>query len=126
MIVDGEEFDSVAAKYTERFGLKEKLGNHGLVNRDKNELSELAYDLKNEGDISEPLKVTNGWAILKLVSRKPAGIKTFEEARAEAASTFQEHESKRLEDEYVSRLIKRYKPNLYYENLEKVYKPEVE
>jgi peptidyl-prolyl cis-trans isomerase SurA len=122
MINDGTEFDSVAAKYTERFGLKENAGNHGLVEREKNELSKLAYNLSNEGDISEPIKVTNGWAILKLISKIPSGIKTFEEARAETASAFQEHESKRLEEEYISMLKKRYQPNLYYENLEHVFK----
>ena len=122
MLTEGAEFDTVAAKYTERFGMKEKAGNHGLVNRDKNELSKLAYDLSNEGDLSEPIKVTNGWAILKLISKKPSGIKSFEEARAEAASAFQEYESKRLEEEYISRLKKRYEPNVYYENLEKVFR----
>ena len=122
MLTEGAEFDTVAAKYTERFGMKEKAGNHGLVNRDKNELSKLAYDLSSEGDLSEPIKVTNGWAILKLISKKPSGIKSFEEARAEAASAFQEYESKRLEEEYISRLKKRYEPNVYYENLDKVFR----
>ena len=48
------DFDSVAAKYTERPGYAEKAGNYGLVEINNSPLSEEANKLKNSGDYSNP------------------------------------------------------------------------
>ena len=107
---------------TERTEMKEKLGKYPLDDVDKSPLYKEASKLENPGDYSEPFKTSNGFAIVKLIEKDSARLKTFEEARAEVAGAFQESESKGLEQEYVESLKKRYEPVFFYSELEKAYK----
>jgi peptidyl-prolyl cis-trans isomerase SurA len=124
MLKDGVEFDSVAAKYTERPGFKTKFGRHGFKNIDENDLSKKAYSLEKEGDFSEIFTVDNGWAIVILRNKMEARTKTFEEALPELSSKFQETESKRLEKEYINSLMNTYKPKYFYNELANAFKSE--
>ena len=45
------------------------------------EFEEMAFSLKEVGEISEPVKTSYGWHFIKLIDTKP--IKTFEESKAE-------------------------------------------
>jgi peptidyl-prolyl cis-trans isomerase SurA len=119
---NGADFDSLAGKYTERAGFKNKFGVHELANADANELTKIVYELNPEDKYSEPVKISSGWSIFRINEKLPSSIKTFEEARAEAASAFQEKESKRLEDEFVNLLKSIYEPKVDYEILEKAFK----
>lgn len=120
MLKAGEEFDSLAAKYTERPGFKEKNGYHGIKPYLDNILSQKADQLK-EGQFSEPFKNTNGFSIVKLIKKHPASIKTFEEALPEVSGAVQEIESKRLENDYLEFLKSNYKPRIYYDRLSKTF-----
>jgi peptidyl-prolyl cis-trans isomerase SurA len=123
MLKQGANFDTLAAKFTERQGMREKAGNYGLKPVDFNAESKKADEL-SVGHYSEPFKVNRGWAIVKLKGRKQPSIMPFEEARPEVASDYQEVRSKELEEKYVESLKKRYNPKLYYEKLESAYKSE--
>jgi peptidyl-prolyl cis-trans isomerase SurA len=118
---EGQNFDSVAAKYTERAGYKEKAGFYPLVDVKASALSEEADKLASPGEYSKPFKSTGGQSIVKLVEKDPSRIKTFEEAKAEVSGAVQEVESKRLEQEYVENLKKKYEPVIYYETLDKAF-----
>ncbi|MDP4173651.1 MAG: peptidylprolyl isomerase [Bacteroidota bacterium] len=118
----GANFDTLAAKYTERPGFKEKAGNYGLVELKSSPLAEEANKLSNEGDYSKPFQYANGYSIVKLIKKDPSHQKSFEEARAEVSGQFQEEESKRLENEYINNLKNKYKPVVFSEELEKAYK----
>jgi len=120
MLKAGEEFDTLAAKYTERPGFKEKKGYHGIKPVLDNALSQKADQLK-EGAFSEPFKNTNGYSIVKLIKKHPAGLKTFEEALPEVSGAVQELESKRLENDYLEFLKATYKPRIYYDKLSKAF-----
>lgn len=120
MLKAGEIFDSLAAKYTERPGFKEKNGYHGIKPVLDNALSQKADQLK-EGEFSEPFKNTNGYSIVKLIKKHPAGLKTFEEALPEVSGAVQEIESKRLENDYIEFLKSNYKPRIYYDKLSKAF-----
>lgn len=120
MLKAGEEFDSLAAKFTERPGFKEKNGYHGIKPVLDNALSQKANLLK-EGEFSEPFKNTNGYSIVKLIKKHPAGLKTFEEALPEVSGAVQEIESKRLENDYLEFLKSNYKPRIYYDKLSKAF-----
>jgi peptidyl-prolyl cis-trans isomerase SurA len=58
-----------------------------------------------------------------LYQREPARKKTFDEARAEISGIVQEMESKRLEKEYLVILNNIYKPVIFYNELNKAFKP---
>lgn len=115
------DFDSLA-KNTERFGMKEKGGKYELTAVNNSELSRKAADLKNVGDFTEVFSQAGGYCILRLDARDLARLKTFEEARAEVTGAFQEAENKRLENEYISSLKKKYNPIIFYDELPKAYK----
>ena len=53
------------------------------------------------------------------------GIKTYEEAKAEVSGAYQEFESKRLENEYIDSLKKKYFPVINYDELRKAFKQNV-
>lgn len=118
----GENFDSIAAKYTERPGFKEKAGKFAMLDINSSQQATVANKLTKPGDYSAPFEVTGGKAIVMLIKKDAARLKTFDEARAEVSGSFQEEESKRLEQDYLSRLQSLYNPKFYYDELEKAFK----
>ncbi len=122
LLKNGANFDSLYAKYNQRRGYENKPGFYGLVDINSNELSKKANELKEIGQISAPFKFQDGWSIVKLIRKDSARQKTYDEAKIEAASLHQEFESKRLEDEYITKLKNLYKPKVYYEELKKAFK----
>ncbi|MFO7447369.1 MAG: peptidylprolyl isomerase [Ignavibacteriaceae bacterium] len=121
LLESGENFDSLASMYTERAGLREKAGNYGLTDIKSSPLAEEAAKLNNPGEYSKPVKNGNGFSIIKLNSKEASRLKTFEEAKAEASGSFQELESKRLENTYVDGLKETYNPVIYYDTLEEAF-----
>ena len=119
---EGASFDSLANIYTERPGKKETSGFYELQDVEFSDFSKEANKLENAGDYSEPVPFSGGYAVFKLNERQPAGLKTFEEAKAEVSGEYQEMESKRLEDEYINGLNNRYNPVIFYDELEKAFK----
>ena len=127
MLQEGDNFDSLAAKYTEKAGMKNKAGSYGLVEVKSSPYSELAGkadSLQNPGDYTKPFANAGGYSIVKLNSKEPPTLKTFEEAKAEVSGAFQEAESKRLEQGYIDGLKKLYHPELYYDKLQQAFKDE--
>ncbi len=122
LLTKGESFDTLAYKFTERPGYKDKFGDFGIVEANSSELSKAANSLVKPGDFSKPVQNSNGYSIVMLVEKHPARTKTFEEAKAEVSGSFQEQESKRLEQEYLESLKLRYKPVINYDKLEKAFK----
>ncbi len=122
MLKSGVEFDSVAAKYTERPGFKEKNGRFSLSDVNSFELN-MEANKYQVGQYSSPFPFsTGGYSIVKVLAKDPARIKTFEEAKAEVSGAFQEEESKRLENEYIEYLNAKYKPQYNYDDLSKAFK----
>ncbi|MCX6152320.1 MAG: peptidylprolyl isomerase [Ignavibacteriales bacterium] len=120
-LTKGESFDTLATKFTERPGFKEKAGMYDLVDL-TNPIATEANNLQIVGSYSKPFKNGGGWSIVKLIAKEPARTKTFEEAKAEVSGQFQESESKRLENEYIAKLKSMYKPEINYSKLEEAFK----
>jgi peptidyl-prolyl cis-trans isomerase SurA len=122
LLTKGAIFDSIAGKYTERMELKDKNGNWGLQEVSSSELASEANKLGKPGDYSMPIRNQEGYSILYLVAKDPAHLKTFDEAKAEVSSAYQETESKKLEKEYIDSLHNQYNPKIYYNELDQVFK----
>lgn len=120
----GEDFDTLAAK-TERTQLKDKNGRYDLQVVGSSEFSKIVNNLNQIGDYTEPIPNPGGFSILRLDIKDPARIKTFEEAKPEVSGGFQEFESKRLENEYIESLKKKYMPIINYDELRKAFKQNV-
>ncbi|MHB1688888.1 MAG: peptidylprolyl isomerase [Ignavibacteriaceae bacterium] len=122
MLKQGANFDSLAALYTERPGYKETKGVWGFQDVNSSQLSSVANSLKNPGDFSNVFESNDGYSIVSLIAKEPSHIKTFEEAKAEAAGAYQDAESKKLENNYINSLKELYKPKIFYNELDKAFK----
>lgn len=122
-IKNGADFDSLVVNFTERSGLKERKGRYELQVVGSSEFSTAVSEI-NTGEFTGPITNSGGFSILRLDEMQPSRIKTFDEARAEVSGAFQEAESKRLEQEYIQRLKKTYKPVIHYNELQNAFKPE--
>jgi|GEM_PF-178909 len=103
----GENFDSLAKKYTERPGFKQKAGHWGLLMRGENELANRAFDFIVD-EIKEPFSFQGGFSIVRLNRRDPIHPKSFEEARQEVASQYQDDRAQQLRTEWVEELRTKY------------------
>ncbi len=124
MLNEGASFDSIAALYTERPSKKKDSGRYELQPVDFSDFYKEANKILNVGSYSEPTVFAGGFSIFKLNERVPAGEKTFSEAKAEVSGEYQEMMSKKLENDYLTSLEKRYKPKVYYDKLENAFKQE--
>jgi len=124
MLNEGASFDSLAALYTERSAKKRDSGHYELQSVDYSEFYKEANKISNVGSYTEPVVFSGGYSIFKLNERQPARIKTFEEAKAEVSGEYQEMLSKKLENDYLTSLDKRYKPKMNYDNLQNAFKQE--
>jgi peptidyl-prolyl cis-trans isomerase SurA len=80
----------------------------------------MAWNMK-VNDVSEPVRFQGGFSIIKVTGKEPSRVKTFEEAFSEVASAVQEQELKRLENEWVESLKKKYKVVINEKALEKAF-----
>jgi peptidyl-prolyl cis-trans isomerase SurA len=121
-IKNGENFDTLAKQYTERPGFKDKAGKWGLVQKDENELSKQVFTkLLTPDDVSAPFEFQSGYSIVKLNRRVPNTQKSFEEARQEVASQFQDELSNDLRAAWVAELRKKYSRNIETKLLEEAW-----
>jgi peptidyl-prolyl cis-trans isomerase SurA len=109
-------FDSVAAQFNSRLSTKQKNGVWGLMPTTSSVLTQKAWNM-NVGEMSDFFSYENGFSIIKVLEKSPAGDKTFAEAGSELSSAFQESESKRLENEWYESLLKKYPVSIYKEAL---------
>jgi len=107
-------FDSVAAQFNSRLSTKQKNGVWGLMPATGNALTQRAWNM-NVGEMSDFFPYENGFSMIKVLEKSPAGNKTFTEAGSELSSAFQESESKRLENEWYESLLKKYPVSVYKE-----------
>jgi parvulin-like peptidyl-prolyl isomerase len=116
----GENFDTLAAHFTERPSYKEKAGHWGLMTKDENEMSKKAFPLAVD-DVSQPFSNQAGYSIVKINRRVPITQKNFKEARQEVASQYQDELSNELRMKWVEELRKKYHLQIFYKPVEDAY-----
>ncbi len=117
----GENFDTLAARYTERPGFKEKHGRWGLIPIRTNELTEIAVSMRTDS-VSLPLHFESGWSIIKKLDRRLVEEKTFEEALPEVTSQYREYAAKRREEEWIDALRTKYALQVNEDLLQEAFK----
>ena len=120
-VINGENFDTLAKKYTERPGFKEKAGHWGLLTKDENEMSKKAFSFTVD-DVKEPVSFQSGFSIIKLNRRAPVTQKAYDEARQEVASLYQDDLSNELRLEWITELRKKYKRQINTKVIEDAWK----
>lgn len=119
-VIAGEDMEALAAQYTIRSGMKRQRGVTGMINADRDDLSERGF-AQETGEVSEPFKFGNNFAIVKTLERDPARLKTFDEARAQVTGEYQDLTAKKIEQEWLENLRQRYHVSMFPENLEKAF-----
>ncbi len=105
--IAGEDFDTLAKKYTERPGFKQKAGHWGLLSKDENQLAQKSFSFIVD-EIKEPFAFQGGYSIVRLNRREPPHQKTFAEARQEVASQYQDERAQELRAQWVEELRSKY------------------
>lgn len=122
-IINGADMEELAAQYTVRAGMKRNRGISGMIQADRDEMSKVGFS-QEVGEVSKPFQSGNHFAIVKTLERDQARIKTFEEARAQVTGEYQDMMAKKLEEDWVENLRKRYRVELFKENLTKAFAAE--
>jgi peptidyl-prolyl cis-trans isomerase SurA len=73
------------------------------------------------GGYTDPFAFRGATTIVRLEDREPARAKTFDEASTEVSSSYQDHEAKRLETEWIAGLQKKYPVVKKPEELQKAF-----
>ncbi|OGU59153.1 MAG: hypothetical protein A2X64_07110 [Ignavibacteria bacterium GWF2_33_9] len=122
-VLNGENFDTLATQFTQRTGYREKAGKWGVVSGETNKLGKIVLAMKVEDPIVlAPQKLENGFTIIKVNKYFPPRQKTFEEAIPDFASRLQEQTQKKLLNEWLENLRKKYPVKVDSKNVEKVIK----
>ncbi len=106
---DGKLFEELAAKHTQRKGLREKNGHLGLVTAKENRTAAAVAEKQPKlNDVIGPVKMDNGYVIARVNAIEPPRIKSFEEAIPDFAVTFQDMMQKQLTRQWIERLRSKY------------------
>ena len=107
----GKSFDVVAREYSTDPGSAAKGGDLGEFPRGVMvaEFEKAAFDLKNPGDVSEPVKSKFGWHIIKLAARIPESKTPFEQVKPRIIQELREQKTQKLINDRSAELEKVYK-----------------
>ncbi len=100
-------FDELAKRYSETSDAKV-----GLFQRGENTFADLVFG-SDIGTISAPIGMDEKYHLVRVDRREPPRPKTFEEAKAEAYSRYQEQRNRELEDEWLKTLRAKTEIRLY-------------
>ncbi|HTK81051.1 MAG TPA: peptidylprolyl isomerase [Bacteroidota bacterium] len=118
----GADFATLAKRHSEDVDLGSKGGERGFLPVDTDSLTKLGTTLQ-AGEYTEPKQVEEGgFVIVKLLGRQAARQKTFDEAGAELSNSFQDTNSKLLEQQWLDRVKGRYPVKQYKERLVDAFK----
>jgi len=97
MVIGGKKFEDVAKELSDDIGSRAEGGATGLFGRGvmATEFEEAVFSMK-VGEISEPVKTTFGYHIIKLAEIKPGGITPFSEARADVEARVRREQAEEL------------------------------
>lgn len=111
-IKQGENFENLAKQFSEDKSSSSKggvLAKFGSGQLSSEEFENIAFALKNPGDISEPFQSQFGWHIIKLIEKHP--IKTLDDMKPELEiKVGKDDRSKKITASLNEKLRKKYNP----------------
>ena len=107
----GKSFDAVAREYSMDPGSAQNGGDLGEFPRGVMvpEFEKAAFDLKNPGEVSEPVKTQFGWHIIKLEERIPEKPSPFEEVKPRILQELREQKTQQILQDRAKELEGLYK-----------------
>lgn len=107
----GKSFDAVAKEYSMDPGSAQNGGDLGEFPRGVMvpEFEKAAFDLKNPGEVSEPVKTQFGWHIIKLEERIPERVAPFEEVKPRILQELRDQKTQQVLQDRAKKLEVLYK-----------------
>ncbi len=117
-LVKGESFSKLAQKYSDDPGSKTRGGDLGFFSKGQMvpEFEKAAFSLK-KGEISQPVKTTFGYHIIKVEAQKPARQRSFKEVQQEIRQKLLREKQRKLRDKVIAELKKKYPVQVHEELL---------
>lgn len=108
---DGKSFDVVAKEYSRDPGSAANGGDLGEFPRGMMvpEFEKAAFELKNPGDVSEPVKTQFGWHIIKLEERIPESVMPFEQVKDRLTNELKDQKTQTVLQDKAKELESKYK-----------------
>jgi len=110
----GKNFEKLASKYTEDKYYQKKNGYLGYrQERRRGAVSKEAFAI-GKNKVSNPVKYKKGWAVVKTGTLKAESIRSFEEAKSQAASKLRSTKLRELKDKWDKDLRTAYNVDINY------------
>ena len=119
LVVSGQPFERVAANYARPEDIEKTGIDQRFVTKDfMPEIATYGFALRDVGDVSEPFEIPQGWAVVKLLDRQPAGYTPIQQAQHTI-----NHNLKQLKnDEKLEQLLAKWREEVVIEVNEDVLK----
>ncbi len=116
-------FEALSQRYGQRFAEDDtlKTGFVGIFQRGENKSADVVFN-QPEGFINPPTQLDGAFVIIRVDGREAPRPKTFEEARPEVYSQYQEEMSKQLESQWLSSLRSKTEIKIDEESLSKAFR----
>jgi len=117
----GRKFTSLFNRFNEKKALEKNKGKLGFISKGRAAIGKPTFNVK-AGEITDPIKIGKGYSIIKVLSEKPATLKTYEEAKKTASARLRRTLLKEREKEWLNELHNRIDVVVYEKNLEQACK----
>jgi peptidyl-prolyl cis-trans isomerase SurA len=116
-------FEELSQRYGQRFADDDtlKLGFVGLFQKGENKSADEVFN-QPKGFVNPPVQIDGAFVIIRVDGRESPRPKTFEEARPEVYSQYQEETSKRLESQWIKSLRAKTEIKIDEETLSKAFR----
>ncbi len=116
-------FEALSQRYGQRFADDDtlKLGFVGMFQKGENKAADVVFG-QSKGYISPPTQIDGAFVIIRVDGRDSPRPKTFDEARPEVYSQYQEETSKRLESQWIGSLRAKTEIKIDDETLSKAFR----
>ena len=115
----GKSFDVVAKEFSRDPGSAANGGDLGEFPRGMMvpEFEKAAFDLKNPGDVSAPVKTQFGWHIIKLEQRIPESVIPFEQIKDRLIQELKDQKTQKVLQDKAKELEEKYKVERLFDKL---------